>query len=166
MKLTDIKTGERYYIKGVSGWSRDYWAERRLAEGHDRGGYATIAEDQTDAYIQGDEQKRKGVRVVWNDDRINSYNDGLEVVVATNRVIATVADWEAKQKAEQEAKEEANQQYLERRQKEKVIADGQEAKCEALGIPYYRGMYSNVVEIKLGNDEIIALVEAAQKVEA
>ena len=178
MKLKDIKTGGRYFVKGVQGWDRDYYY--KVPAGYDLGGYATVAEDQTDAYVEAGRnqtgtttrQKRRGVRVIWAAIAAGTRWDGdkgreeITVVIPANRVIATEADHKAQVEAEAKAKEAAKQREIEDRETRRLIADAQEAKCKALGIPYYRGAYDNTVRITLKNDEIIALAEAAQKVEA
>ncbi len=171
MKLKDIKTGGRYFVKGVQGWDRDYYY--KVPAGYDLGGYATVAEDQTDAYVEAGyttTKKRTGVRIIWAEIPAGTrwHDKGREeitVVVPANRVIATEADHKAQVEAEAKAKEAAKQRVIEDRETRRLIADAQEAKCQALGIRYHRD-YDNTVRIGLNNDEIIALVEAAQKVEA
>jgi len=172
VRIKDIKPGERYYIEGVRGWDR-HWSYE-VPDGYDIGGYATVAEDQTDAYIEAGtwtqrRKKRTGVRVIWDaipagtrwkDD---TGRAAITVVIPPNRVVATEADHRAAVEAEKKAKEEDAQRQAAYKAQVKAEGDEQAAKCDALGIPYYQEPGSGRVRVRLTTAEIIALVEEAAR---
>lgn len=163
MKIADITPGEVYYIEGVSGWDRDW--DYRVPDGYDRGGYATVAEDQTDAYIEAGpsqwrrtgQRQRRGVRVIWPADERWGEAEEVTVVVPAKRVIATAEDYRARVEAEAQAKRERIEAEQNRQARVREEGDALAARCEELNIPYWQD-YNGEVRLTLTTEQIIELV--------